>query len=150
MRKLISQDGARVRTGWPLTLHRYEAGSLPDPADVIDCPLIVNDRTDGVPRGRIVISNGASYDDIAYLTDIPAGAPQVSAPSLPPLPVAVPAPNVAAEVARQVAALQPVVQADPALAARVEVIEQRLAECERVIDEFIGAAKMSKQLKDRI
>lgn len=150
---MIYQNGARVTTGWPLQLLRYEAGQLPDPADVLDCILIVNDRTDGVPRARLVSSNGASYDTIAYLTDIPAGSPPVSAPSLPPVqipaPVAAPIPNVAAEVAKQIALLRPATSNDPALAARVEALETRLTECERQLDSFIEAARATLQLKGR-
>lgn len=143
---MISQNGARVTTGWPLQVHRYEPDKLPDPADVLDCLLIVNDRSDGIPRARLVVSNGASFDPVAYLTDIPAGSPQVSTPALPPMQLPAVVPNVAAEVARQVARLIP---ASPTDTARLDAMESRLAECERLIDAFIQAAQHSKQIKDR-
>ena len=154
--KMIDKDGARVVTGWPLKLHRYDPGRLPDPADMLDCLLIVNDRTDGIPRARLVLSNGASYDTVAYLTDIPAGSPAADlAPELPaltlppPLPAPVPTALVVAEVSRQIATLQPVSDASGVAALEHRVAEQdhRLAECERIIDEFIAAAKASQQLK---
>lgn len=143
--KMIDKDGARVVTGWPVRLHRYEPGKLPDPADMLDCLLIVNDRSDGVPRARLVLSNGASYDTVAYLTDIPSGSPAASlAPALPALtlPPPLPVQNVVAEVSRQIATLRPVPDAS-----RVAALEHRVAECERIIDEFIAAAKASQQLK---
>jgi len=150
MRKLIEQNGARVKTGWPVQFHRYAPDKLPDPADVIDCPLIVNDRSDGVPRGRVVVSNGASYDTVAYLTDIPAGSPAVAlAQSLPALPVTQP-------IAAQVTELRPLVASDPALAARVDAIERttgelsaRVSELERIFDELKGAAAAIRSTKGR-
>lgn len=146
MPKLIEQNGARVKTGWPVQIHRYEPGKLPDPADVLDCLLIVNDRTDGVPRARLVLSNGASYDTVAYLTDIPAGSPAVMAAALPALtlPPPLPVQTVAAEVSRQIATLRPQPVSDES---RVAALEHRVSECERIIDEFIAAAKASQQLK---
>lgn len=150
MRKLIEQSGARVKTGWPVQFHRYSPDKLPDPADVIDCPLIVNDRSDGVPRGRVVISNGAGYDVFAYLIDIPAGSPAIAlAQSLPALPVMQP-------VAAQVTELRPLVTFDLALAARVDSIERtarelsaRVAELERIFDELKGAAAAIRSTKGR-
>lgn len=144
---MIDKDGARVVTGWPLKLHRYDPGKLPDPADTLDCLLIVNDRSDGIPRARLVLSNGASYDTVAYLTDIPAGSPAaVLAPALPALtlPPPLPVQNVAAEVSRQIASLRPQVLPDES---RIAALEHRLSECERIIDEFIAAARQSQQLK---
>ena len=150
MPKLIDQSGARVKTGWPVQIHRYESGKLPDPADVLDCLLIVNDRTDGIPRARLVLSNGASYDTVAYLTDIPAGSPAVMAPALPaltlppPLPVPVASPLRLVSDDHRVAALE---QRIAALEQRGADKDHRLSECERIIDEFIAAAKASQQLK---
>ena len=150
--RMIDKDGARVVTGWPLKLHRYDPGKLPDPADVLDCLLIVNDRSDGIPRGRPVCSNGASYDQLAFLSDLEALQARMTAienarpqalPALalpPPLPVQ----NVAAEVSRQIATLRPQPVSDES---RVAALEHRVAECERIIDEFIAAAKASQQLK---
>lgn len=154
--KMIDKDGARVVTGWPLKLHRYDPGRLPDPADMLDCLLIVNDRTDGIPRGRPVCSNGASYDQLAFLSDLEALQARMTAienarsPALPalalpqPLPVldgpigptgppgyyaralTMPPALVAAEVSRQIATLQPVSDAS-----RVAALEHRVAEQDR-------------------
>jgi len=151
MRKLIEQNGARVKTGWPVQFHRYAPDKLPDPADVIDCPLIVNDRSDGVPRGRVVVSNGASYDTVAYLTDIPAGSPAVAlAQSLPALPVTQP-------IAAQVTELRPLVASNPAIAVRVDALDRttgelsaRVSELERIFDELKGAAAAIRSTKGRI
>jgi hypothetical protein len=147
MRKLIEQNGARVKTGWPVQLHRYEPDKLPDPADVIDCALIVNDRTDGVPRARLVVSNGASFDTLAYLTDIPAASsaavlvPQ-SIPALPP-----PLPG------HHLLTYSP---PDTTLPARVDALERfngetnaRIAELERVIDQLNAVANAIRQTKGR-
>lgn len=160
MRKLIEQNGARVKTGWPVQFHRYAPDKLPDPADVIDCPLIVNDRSDGVPRGRVVVSNGASYDTVAYLTDIPAGSPASvlaqALPALPDMPPPMPAINIVGEVSRQIAALRPVVASDPVLSLRVDTIERiagelsaRVSELERIFDELKGAAAAIRSTKGR-
>jgi hypothetical protein len=162
MPRLIEQNGARVKTGWPVQFHRYEPDKLPDPADVLDCPLIVNDRSDGVPRGRVVVSNGASYDTVAYLTDIPAGSPAVALakalPALPdmPPPPPLPAINIVGEVSRQIAALRPVVASDPVLSLRVDTIERiagelsaRVSELERIFDELKGAAAAIRSTKGR-
>ena len=62
MPKAIEDDGHRARATKPLALRRYEAGKLPDPGQCVDCAIIVNDRSDGVPRARLAISNGASWD----------------------------------------------------------------------------------------
>lgn len=159
MPKLIQQNGARVATGWPVMLHRYETGTLPDPADMLDCLLIVNDRSDGVPRARVVVSNGASYDTIAYLTDV-AAAPAVHAVSEPQV-VYPPLPNIAAEVSRQIALLRPVNLALPAPARddsdvrtvlrdqrdQIDSLHTRVTALEGVIDNLHNVAMA--RIKDR-
>lgn len=136
MPKLIEQNGARVKTGWPILLHRYETGTLPDPADMLDCLLIVNDRADGVPRARVVVSNGASYDTVAYLTDIAASAPAAPAatPLLPVPYLPVPAPAIAAEVSRQITMLRPAAHDDAGTHAQLDNLHRRVAALEGVID----------------
>lgn len=62
MAKPIEDEGHRARATKPLALKRYEEGKLPDPGQCVDCAIIVNDRSDGVPRARLAISNGASWD----------------------------------------------------------------------------------------
>lgn len=62
MPKAIEHEGHRVAVPLPLALRRYEANKLPDPGQCVDCLIIVNDRSDGQPRARFAVSNGASWD----------------------------------------------------------------------------------------
>lgn len=70
MARMIEDEGHRARLTKPLALKRYEAGKLPDPGQCVDCLIIVNDRSDGTPRGRLAISNGASWDHVAWLHEV--------------------------------------------------------------------------------
>lgn len=69
MSKPVIDKGYALAIQRPLQLRRYEAGMQPDPGECTDCLIIVNDRTDGIPRARLCMSNGASWDTLAYLTD---------------------------------------------------------------------------------
>lgn len=57
----------------PLGLRVYEPGALPDPAQSPNALIAINDRSDGVPRARLAMSNGASWDMVALTIDRPAG-----------------------------------------------------------------------------
>lgn len=141
IKRPVYQDGARVATGWPLKLNRFEATAPPDPADVLDCILILNDRTDGIPRARVVISNGASFDTLAYITDIAAPqahqtialTPQIVTQQLPALPP----PTLFA----------PAQYDDTSLRAQIESLHRRVSSLEGVIDALHTMA--SSRLKDR-
>lgn len=65
----VRDQGATVGVEKPLRLRRYEAGRLPDPGTAVDALIVVNDRSDGVPRARLAISNGASWDTVAWLSE---------------------------------------------------------------------------------
>lgn len=58
----------------PFAPRRYEADTLPDPGTCPDAMIIINDRTDGVPRARLAISNGASWDIVAWANETKAPA----------------------------------------------------------------------------
>jgi hypothetical protein len=126
--RTVYQDGQRVATGAPLKLNRFEASSPPDPAATLDCLLLLNDRTDGEPRTRVVVSNGASFDTLAYTTDAAQTiiAPQASAQYLAPSEsrILIPATYNDTDLRRQVADLTR------------QLIDQnrRLTDLERVID----------------
>lgn len=70
--KPIEDRGHALQLHKPIALKRYEPNKLPDPGQCVDCLIIVNDRKDGVPRGRLAVSNGASWDHVAWLDDIKA------------------------------------------------------------------------------
>lgn len=77
MHKPFRDDGHAVAAHKPLRLKRYDlASGLPDPGECVDALIVVNDRTDGVPRARLALSNGASWDFLAVLPDIPATTQQ--------------------------------------------------------------------------
>ena len=63
--------GHAVRVTKPFRFKRYEAGKLPDPGQCVDCLIIINDRLNGDPRARLAVSNGASWDHLAWLDDRP-------------------------------------------------------------------------------
>lgn len=72
--KPFFDEGHRVRATKPLALRRYQAGKLPDAAQCVDCLIIVNDQYDGVARGRLAISNGATWDHVAWIDDVGSGS----------------------------------------------------------------------------
>lgn len=57
----------------PIGLRVYEPGALPDPGQCAHALIVVNDRSDGVPRARLMLSNGASWDPLAFTFDRQAG-----------------------------------------------------------------------------
>lgn len=63
--KPIEDRGHSLQVMKPLRLPRYEASKLPDPGQCVDALIVVNDRKDGVPRARLMLSNGASWDEVA-------------------------------------------------------------------------------------
>jgi len=118
------QNGNRTATGWPLQLTRYEASSPPDPADVLDCLIVLNDRTDGSPRTRVVISNGASFDTLAYVTDA-AEQPQ---------PIALTTQHVLPPIAQPIALQSPTHFNDAPLRAEIADLRDRVAYLENAIE----------------
>lgn len=137
IRRPAFQNGNRTATGWPLQLNRFEANAPPDPADTIDCLIILNDRTDGTPRARVVVSNGASYDTLAYTTDIvPQQAAQtILLPSQPSPPLALPYAT-------------PSHYNDAPLRAEITDLRHRVAELEQVIEMLRqwGAVKVKERV----
>lgn len=78
MARVIEDGGSVAAISKPLRLPSYQPTKLPDPATCVNALIIVNDRTDGQPRGRLAISNGASWDHVAWLSELPAAPAQVT------------------------------------------------------------------------
>jgi len=126
IKRPVYQDGARVATGWPLKLNRFEATAPPDPADVLDCILILNDRTDG-NRARIVLSDGASFKPIAFTDDLQAPAPQttVLAPQIVNQPPQLQAPIIYPPA---------LTYDDTSMRTQIDSLHRRVASLEAIID----------------
>ena len=73
MARVFDDIGHAGRATKPVGLRPYEPGALPDPAQCVNCLIVVNDRADGVPRARLALSNGASWDYLAFTIDAKAG-----------------------------------------------------------------------------
>jgi len=69
MAKWFDDRGHSVAITKPLQVRRYDAGSLPDPGQCTDAIIVVNDRSDGMPRARLALSNGASWDLFACVNE---------------------------------------------------------------------------------
>jgi hypothetical protein len=52
-------------------LAAYEPHRVPDPITNAGALIVINDRSDGVPRGRVALSNGSTWDLIAFEIDVP-------------------------------------------------------------------------------
>lgn len=78
--KPLEDAGTALQVNKPLRLKRYEPNRLPDP-ETPDCLIIINDRHNGVPRGRLALSNGAAWDHVAWLDEI--GAPRETVDMMP-------------------------------------------------------------------
>lgn len=70
MAKPFVDEGHRAVAQVPIALKSYRAGREPDPAMCVNCLIIVNDPSDRNPRPRLAVSNGASWDHVAWLTDV--------------------------------------------------------------------------------
>jgi hypothetical protein len=90
---------------------------------VLDCLILINDRTDGIPRVRVALSNGGSFDYLGYLTDIP--------PASQPLTVVQQA-QPHAEPSLQL--LPPPAYNDTPIRSELASLKNRVAELERIID----------------
>ena len=71
MAKALEDRGYSLAVTRPFQLRRYEIGSLPDPGQCSDAIIVVNDRSDGKPRARLALSNGASWDCFARVDELP-------------------------------------------------------------------------------
>jgi len=70
MAKALEDRGHSLAVTRPFQLRRYDAGSLPDPGQCTDAIIVLNDRSDGMPRARLALSNGASWDLFAYVNEL--------------------------------------------------------------------------------
>lgn len=71
MAKPIEDLGHAAQATKPLRLRRYDpVRGLPDAGQCVDCLIIINDMKDGIARGRLAISNGATWDHVAWLDEI--------------------------------------------------------------------------------
>ncbi len=74
MTKAFVDLGAAVQANKPVRLPvRDPREGLPDPALCLNGLIVVNDPTDGMPRGRLALSNGATWDLIAYADELGRG-----------------------------------------------------------------------------
>lgn len=80
MAKAIEDRGSHIEATKPLKLKRYPAGKEPNAGQCVDSLIIVNDQLDGVPRARLAISNGATWDHIAWLHELKAQPSQALVP----------------------------------------------------------------------
>lgn len=71
MTKALTDIGNAVRSSKPIMLPVYEPGRVPDPVVNSGALIIINDRSDGIPRGRLALSNGSTWDKLAYEIDVP-------------------------------------------------------------------------------
>lgn len=86
MSKAFGVQGGVAVVSSPRRLRRYEARHLPDPGECVDCLIVINDRGDGVPRARLALSNGASWDLLRVGDDTtPASMPAVQTVDVTPL-----------------------------------------------------------------
>lgn len=71
MTKALQDIGNAVRSSKPIMLPVYDPGRVPDPVVNSGALIIINDRSDGIPRGRLALSNGSTWDKLAYELDVP-------------------------------------------------------------------------------
>jgi len=102
MAKALEDRGHSLAVTRPFQLRRYEADRLPDPGQCTDCVIVVNDRSDGQPRARLALSNGASWDVFARVDEIKPSSTAVAVQPHYDL-----APLVHAAVAEMLPSIQP-------------------------------------------
>lgn len=73
MARVLEDVGHCGKATKPIALRVYEPGALPDPGQCAHALIVVNDRSDGVPRARLMLSNGASWDPFAFTFDKASG-----------------------------------------------------------------------------
>jgi len=73
--KALTDIGNAVRSSKPFMLPVYDPGRVPDPVVNAGALIIINDRSDGVPRGRLALSNGSTWDKLAYELDVSPAQP---------------------------------------------------------------------------
>lgn len=73
----IRDQGHLIEALKPFKLPRLATGQLPDPGAHTDSMIIVNDRSDGSPRARLALSNGASWDYFALVHELASTAQHV-------------------------------------------------------------------------
>jgi len=164
MKKPIQDMGGHVACTKPFRLLRYEANRRPDPGECVDCLVIVNDRTDGRPRARLELSDGASWQPIAYLDEaaeaatelvpvplVPKPQVEIIQPSPQRIQIRPPKPDLAdrmmqdAETAAKIESVQHEVaetmRAATSLAQRAIDHERRLVHLEGQLNRLIGEAR---------
>jgi len=70
MARPIEDDGHLLRFAKPIRLVFYAPDRLPDAVQMAGCLIGVNDSRDGVPRQRLAMSNGASWDYFARVDEL--------------------------------------------------------------------------------
>jgi hypothetical protein len=124
MNKPFDTSGPAIKSAKPVAMRRYQPDRVPDPGDMVDCAIIINDKGDG-RRGRVAVSDGSSWHRLAWADEL--------VEVVQPVPVATPVTDLAAHMRQAIneampmlvyRAQQPVIDAgpqhDPAEVARIK------------------------------
>jgi len=132
LKKPLQDAGHFVAASKPFRPMVVQSNRLPSASENPQAFLIVNDSHDGVPRGRLHISNGASWDAVALVTDIAAPVQQILPP--PPSVDLTPLQQQIDKLARAVS--QPAVPAIEGAAVDLTDVAQALAGITALISEL--------------
>lgn len=77
MQKPLEFNGGAAHVNYPLRVRWYAPHLAPDAVAFAGCVIGINDSRDGNPRGRLAISNGMSWDTLAFVGDAVAPAPVI-------------------------------------------------------------------------
>lgn len=165
--RIIEDVGAVIAARKPVRLPQYRRADLPDPAACCGA-LAIENENDGNPRARLVVSNGASWDCVAWLGDVSREAARqtidvtplvrhavaemlpalVSAPALVPAPAqaALPAPRPTAQDATS-ADMKAVAQAVLEMAEQINALQARVRDLEATCDYLANHALARVEVK---
>lgn len=144
----LQDRGHSLEAPVPLKLRRYEIARLPDPGQCVDALIIVNDRLDGIPRAKLALSNGASWDTLAVMSDV---QPHAAVDVRPLVQKAVA--DAKAEWAQRMAAAQaapPTLAMAPAVGADSDILMSVAAELARLRQDLDAAQAMLGEATARI
>jgi len=99
MQKPFDVTGPAIRPAKPLAMRRYQPDRVPDPGDMVDCAIIINDKGDG-RRGRVAVSDGSSWNRLAWADEI--------VEVVQPAPSATPVADLAAHMRQAIAEAMPI------------------------------------------
>jgi len=150
MTKPFDTAGPSIRTAKPVAMRRYAPDRLPDPGDMVDAAIIINDKGDG-RRGRVAVSDGSSWHRLAWADEL--------VEVVQPAPLTTPVADLAAHMRQAIneampvfvhRAQQPVIEArpqhDPAELARLK--EQMLELTAAVADAYEALETLSADVAE--